>query len=79
MTMKKPVSKVPAHKKSTKPVSKAKTPVKTTKVPVKKIKPSVKAKPTKPIAKKAVKPIAKTISSVKLLNLLPSRSRLYQN
>ncbi len=65
MTMKKPVSKVPAQKKSTKPVSKAKTPVKTTKVPVKKIKPSVKAKPTKPIAKKAVKPIAKTISKVR--------------
>ena len=65
MTMKKPVSKVPAHKKSTKPVSNAKTPVKTTKVPVKKIKPSVKAKPTKPIAKKAVKPIAKTISKVR--------------
>ena len=65
MTMKKPVSKVPAHKKSIKPVSNAKTPVKTTKVPVKKIKPSVKAKPTKPIAKKAVKPIAKTISKVR--------------
>ncbi len=65
MTMKKLVSKVPAHKKSTKPFSKAKTPVKTTKAPVKKTKPSVKAKPTKLIAKKAVKPIAKTISKVR--------------
>ena len=65
MTMKKLVSKVPAHKKSTKPVSKAKTPVKTTKAPVKKTKPSVKAKPAKPIAKKAVKPTAKTVSKVR--------------
>lgn len=55
--MKKTVSKAPASKKITKPVSKAKAPVKPVK---KKVKPAVKAKSIKATSKKSSKPIAKS-------------------
>jgi len=62
MTMKKPVSKVPASKKTSKPVSNGKTSAKPL---AKKAKPALKAKVTKVAAKKVSKPLTKSVTKVR--------------
>ena len=60
--MKKPVSKVPASKKTSKPVSNGKTSAKPL---AKKAKPALKAKVTKVAAKKVSKPLTKSVTKVR--------------
>ena len=60
--MKKPVSKVPASKKTSKPVSSGKTSAKPL---AKKTKPALKAKVTKVAAKKVSKPLTKSVTKVR--------------